>query len=83
MQPIYDTISLNQALAIARSYGKSVSIATLIKWVDEHKPKLGHQPGGVGGRWYIFKEPFIAFISGQEALCNELLENISKGDTNA
>lgn len=75
----YKTINLNEALIIAKNYGKIVSIATLIKWIDEHKPKLGHQPGGSGGRWYIFEEPFVAFISGQEALCNELLENIGKG----
>lgn len=74
----HETISLNEALTIAKEYGKKITIATLISWVDGHVPKLGHQPGGNGGRWYIFKEPFIAFISGQEALCNELLLNIAK-----
>jgi hypothetical protein len=69
----YKTISLNEALALSAEYGKKVTVATLISWVDGHVPKLGHQPGGNNGRWYIFEEPFIAFISGQESLCNDLL----------
>jgi len=76
----YKTITVNEALAIAKDYGKPVTIATLVKWIDEHNPKLGHQPGGNGGRWYIFQEAFIAFISGQESLCNDILDNIAKGE---
>jgi hypothetical protein len=69
----YTTITVKDAHALAKRYGKIITIATLIKWIDEHEPKLGHQPGGNGGQWYIFKEPFTLFISGQESLCNEML----------
>lgn len=59
------TISLKEALAIAHKYGKKVTAATLTKWMDEHNPKLYHQPKGVGGKIYVFKDAFIKFISGQ------------------
>lgn len=77
---IYKTITLGEALSLANEYGKPITMATLIKWIDGHVPKLGHQPGGEGGKWYVFEEPFIAFISGQEALCNDMLEKIAKGE---
>lgn len=76
----YKTISINEALALAHEYGKPVTSQTLVKWIDEHTPKLGHQPGGNGGKWYVFETPFIAFISGREAVCNDLLNKIAKGD---
>jgi hypothetical protein len=75
----YKTISLREAMAIANdTYDKKVTKATLITWIDNHKPKLGHQPGGNNGRWYIFEDAFIAFISGQESLCNDLLMAIAQ-----
>jgi hypothetical protein len=74
---IYKTISINEALAISKEYGKCITIATLITWIDTHVPKLGHQPGGNNGRWYIFQEAFIAFISGQESVCNDILMQIA------
>ena len=75
-----ETISIKQALNLACKFGKKVQVATLIKWIDEHEPKLGHQPGGNNGTWYVFRKPFIAFISGKEALCNDLLLKITKGE---
>jgi hypothetical protein len=77
---IYKTISVAEALQLCAEYGKQVTTATLIKWVSEHSPKLGHQPGGENGKWYIFEQAFIAFISGQEALCNDILNQIIKGE---
>lgn len=74
----YKTISISEALALSHEYGKCVTTQTLIKWVEEHVPKLGHQPGGTGGKHYIFKEPFIAFISGQEELCVQLLTEMAQ-----
>jgi len=80
MTGIYKTITLSEALQLANNYGKKITMATLIKWIDEHEPKLGHQPGGNNGKWFVFEEPFVAFISGQEALCNEILNRIAKGE---
>jgi len=80
MIDIYKTITLSEALQLANSYGKKITMATLIKWIDEHEPKLGHQPGGNNGKWFVFEEPFVAFISGQEALCQEILAKIAKGE---
>ena len=59
------TISLKEALAIAHKYGKKVTPATLTKWMDEHSPKLYHQPKGVGGKIYVFEDDFEKFISGR------------------
>jgi hypothetical protein len=79
-KPTYETISITEALALAEEHGKKVSTPTIINWIDSHIPKLGHQPGGNGGKWFVFKDAFEAFISGEEALCNELLEKIAKGE---
>lgn len=76
----YKTITVTEALKMCAEYGKPVTTATLIKWIDEHVPKLGHQPGGNNGKWYIFAAPFEAFISGQEALCNDMLNEIIRGE---
>jgi hypothetical protein len=59
-----NTISVNEALVIAHKYGKKVTLATLRKWMDEQNPKLYHQPGGVGGKIYVFEEAFEKFVSG-------------------
>lgn len=65
------TISASKALKISWAHGKKVTIATLHKWIDAfnqtHKPvKLGHQPAGNGGRYYVFKLRFFRFINGEE-----------------
>ncbi len=61
-----NTISVKQAQRIAREYGKDVSIVTIIVWVEKHG--LGHQPGGEGGRWYIFEDKFRDWVSGKDVL---------------
>lgn len=80
MQDVIKTISINEALEIAKQHGKEITVATLVRWVNEHVPKLGHQPAGNNGRWYIFEDAFVAFISGKESLCNELLDKIANGE---
>ena len=66
------TISIVEALRFAHKNGKMVSQATLIKWVYENN--LGHQPGGLGGKWYVFEQKFNDFILGVAIL------NRKKGD---
>ncbi len=56
-------ISLSDAKQIALDHGISVSTPTLIQWIDDNR--LGHQPGGAGGKWYVYKEDFIKFIKGE------------------
>ena len=64
IDPSVVTITINEARELAKKYGKDVSIATIIKWVDTHEPKLGHQPAGNGGRWYVYYADFLKFITG-------------------
>ena len=65
-QQSISTITIKEALSIAHANGKNVTTSTLIKWVDENK--LGHQPGGNGGKWYVFELKFKAFITGSSII---------------
>jgi len=56
-------ISLQEAQEIAVRNNVSVSIPTLINWIKVNE--LGHQPGGTGGKWYVFKAKFVNFIKGK------------------
>ena len=65
-KPIYYTGQ--QALEKAAAAGITTTLATLLTWVDKHK--LGFQPSGNGGHWYIFRNKFDAFITGQAGVSN-------------
>ena len=64
------TITIKQAQTIAKQYNKNVSIVTIIKWVDTFK--LGHQPGGNGGRWHVFEDKFRDWVSGKNVYSKEV-----------
>lgn len=56
-------ISAAEALEIIRKkVSETISLATLLRWVDTHK--LGYQPGGPGRRYYIYKDKFTEFANG-------------------
>lgn len=55
-------ITIQEAIEIADSLGITATIPTMIKWVKDNN--LGHQPGGSGGRWYIYEDIFIKFLKG-------------------
>lgn len=59
----HKTITIVEAMTIAKGAGKTVTRATLIQWI--RKNNLGHQPAGFWGRWYIYKEKFERFIYGE------------------
>jgi len=61
------TISTMEALEICRNLGKTITIATLHKWLhNQHDELLFHQPNGKRGRYYIYKLAFLRFIKGEK-----------------
>jgi hypothetical protein len=76
VQKIRRTISLPEAQKLAVKSGKAVSIPTLISWIVINN--LGFQPAGKGGKWYIFKDDFIKFITGEQYAKSKGNNSISK-----
>lgn len=54
--------STEKALELANEAGIGCTLATLISWVERNK--LGFQPGGNGAKWFIYKDKFDAFLTG-------------------
>lgn len=55
--------TLNEAHEKALSVGINVTYITMLSWVE--KNKLGFQPGGVGSRWFVYKDKFDNFVHGR------------------
>ena len=62
MNKIPTQIRLSKAKSIAKANGIEVSDPTFLKWIKDNG--LGHQPGGAGGTWYIYKDKFTEYIKG-------------------
>lgn len=56
--------STTEAIVAAEKIGIKVSRMTIIYWVEKHK--LGFQPGGTDGNWFIHKDLFDSFINQKE-----------------
>ena len=56
-------ISIKEAQKMAEEQGITTTTATMISWVE--KQKLGFQPGGLNGKWYVNKEAFGRFLDGK------------------
>jgi len=55
--------SVEEAIAQAKAIGIEVSAPTIYKWIDVFD--LGHQPGGKGGKRYVYPKKFMNFITGK------------------
>lgn len=55
--------TVEEAIAEADKIGVKVSAPTLYKWIDTFD--LGHQPGGKGGKRYVYPKKFMNFIQGK------------------
>lgn len=56
-------ITLREAKRRTEKLGIKVTLPTLTKWIKDNK--LGRQPGGEGGKWFVHEKKFMKFIEGE------------------